>query len=101
MISHNRVTEALNSTRDHLHYFEVFSPYLESLESRSPPAPGQVASTVLPSFSIAMKQKEGMSRVFARSGFLGGLLTKVRIIVICIIHVTIYFSVRIYTKPLT
>lgn len=72
-----RVTEAFNSTRDHLHYLEVFSPHLEALESRSPPAPGQIITTVLPAFSISMRQKEGMSKVFARSGFLGGLLTKV------------------------
>ena len=72
-----RITEAMNSTRDHLSYFDVFYPYLETLESRSPPSPSQVITDILPSISAAMKQKEGMSRAYAHSGFLEVILIKV------------------------
>lgn len=72
-----RVTEAMNSTRDHLSYFDVFSTHLEALESRSPPSPAHIMTNILPSISAAMVHKEGMSKAFGRSGFLDVVLTKV------------------------
>ena len=74
---HNRITDAFNNVRDRVRYLEAISPHVEPLEMPSPPAPSQVISTTLPSLMTTMKQMEGVSRMYACSGYLGVLCIKV------------------------
>ena len=72
-----RITDAFNNVRDRVRYLETLSPHLEPLEGAAPPSPAQVISTILPSLVATMKQMEGVSRVYARSGYLGIFCIKV------------------------
>ena len=72
-----RLTDAFNNARDRVRYLESLSPHLEALEaSLSLPS---TLSTLLPSITTAVRQMEGLSRAYARSGYLGILFTKVYI----------------------
>lgn len=70
-----RITDAFNNTRDRVRYLEALSPHLETLFSSSSPL--TVVTTTLPSLATTMKQMEGLSRSYARSGYLGILFIKV------------------------
>ena len=73
-----RLTDAFNNARDRVHYLETLSPHLEALHSSlPPPSPSTVTTTILPALGAAMRQMEGLSRAYARSGYLGILFTKV------------------------
>lgn len=72
-----RITDSFNIIRDRVRYLEAISPHLDPLESPALPSPCQVTSTILPSLMATMKQMEGMSRVYAGSGYLGVLCIKV------------------------
>lgn len=56
-------------------YLESLSPHLEALEA-NPPLPS-ILSSLLTAISTSVKQMEGLSRAYARSGYLGILFTKV------------------------
>ena len=72
-----RITDAYNNARDRVRYLENLSPHLELLETSPPPNPSNITSSTLPALASAFKQMDGLSRVYARSGYLGILLTKV------------------------
>ena len=72
-----RITDAYNNARDRVRYLESLSPHLEPLEASPPPNPANVLSCTLPALAAAFRQMDGLSRVYARSGYLGVLLTKV------------------------
>lgn len=72
-----RITDAFNNARDRVHYLEALSPHLDPLGAGPPPSPSQIISITLPSLMVTMKQMEGVSRVYARSGYLGILFLKV------------------------
>ena len=74
-----RITDAFNTIRDRVRYLEALSPHLESLEREglAPLSPRHVTSSILPSLMATMKQMEGVSKVYAHSGYLGILCIKV------------------------
>lgn len=72
-----RITDAFNNARDRVRYLEALSPHLEALQSSPPPPPSTVVSTILPALVASVRQMEGLSRAYARSGYLGVLFTKV------------------------
>ena len=71
-----RLTDAFNNARDRVRYLEVLSPHLEALEAH--PSLPSLLTTVLPALTSSVKHMEGLSRAYARSGYLGILFTKVR-----------------------
>ena len=74
---HNyRLTDAFNNARDRVRYLEVLSPHLEALEAH--PSLPSLLATVLPALTSSVRHMEGLSRAYARSGYLGILFTKVR-----------------------
>ena len=73
-----RITDAFNTARDRVHYLDMFSPHLEALEAPSS-SPHTLTSSILPALTTTVKRNEGQSRVYARSGYLGILFTKVYI----------------------
>lgn len=70
-----RLTDAFNNARDRVRYLESLSPHLEALEA-NPPLPS-ILSSLLTAISTSVKQMEGLSRAYARSGYLAILFTKV------------------------
>ncbi len=76
-LSFYRITDAYNNARDRVRYLESLSPHLEPLEASPPPNPSNIMSNTLPALASTFKQMDGLSRVYARSGYLGVLLTKV------------------------
>ena len=72
-----RITDAYNNARDRVRYLETLSPHLESLSASPPPTPSTVIANVLPALGSAFRQMDGLSRVYARTGYLGVILTKV------------------------
>ena len=58
-----------------MRYLESLSPHLEALEA-NPPLPS-ILTSLLTAISTSVKQMEGLSRAYARSGYLGILFTKV------------------------
>ena len=77
MLMFDRITDAYNNARDRVRYLESLSPHLESLVASPPPNPATVISNTLPAVASAFRQMDGLSKVYARSGYLGVLLTKV------------------------
>ena len=70
-----RLTDAFNAARDRVRYLEALSPHLEALDGT--PSLSSLLSSLLPAIMASVKQMEGLSRAFARSGYLGILFTKV------------------------
>ena len=77
-ISLHRITDAYNNARDRVRYLEALSPHLEVLRTNPPPSPSSVVSSTLPALASVFRQMDGLTRVYARSGYLGVILTKVR-----------------------
>ncbi len=65
-----RITDAFNNSRDRVRYLEALAPHLEALLS-TPLTP------TLTALMTTVKQMDGLSRAYARSGYLGILFTKV------------------------
>lgn len=65
-----RITDAFNNSRDRVRYLEALAPHLEALLS-TPLTP------TLTALLTTIKQMDGLSRAYARSGYLGILFTKV------------------------
>ena len=78
-----RITDAFNTARDRVHYLDMLSPHLEALEAPSS-SPHTLTSSILPALTTTVKRNEGQSRVYARSGYLGILFTKVYKPYICL-----------------
>ena len=76
----HRITDAYNNARDRVRYLEILSPHLEALQASPPPTPSTVVSSTLPALASAFRQMDGLSRVYARSGYLEVILTKVYLI---------------------
>ena len=92
----HRITDAYNNARDRVRYLESLSPHLELLETTPPPNPYNVVSTTLPALAAAFRQMDGLSRVYAQSGYLGVLLTKVCELV-CV-HIVHYEMTQVLTQ---
>ena len=60
-----------------MRYLEALSPHLEVLQASPAPSPSNVTASILPGLATAIKQMDGLSRAYARSGYLGILFTKV------------------------
>lgn len=73
-----RITDAYNNARDRVRYLETLSPQLEALQASPPPSPSTVMTSILPALASSFKQMDGLSRVYARSGYLGVILIKVQ-----------------------
>ena len=78
-----RITDAFNNARDHVRYLQALAPHLEALQSN--PTIQSVTSSILPAFTAAVKQLDGLSRAYARSGYLGILFVKVSVSCSCCI----------------
>ena len=86
-----RITDAFNTARDRVHYLDMLSPHLEALEASSS-SPHTLTSSILPALTTTVKRNEGQSRVYARSGYLGILFTKVYKLYVCL-HVCSSYTV--------
>ncbi|BFZ10052.1 hypothetical protein BsWGS_13093 [Bradybaena similaris] len=69
------ITDGLNDTKDKVRYMESLKRHFEQMDHNASPA--NIISNVLPGLMNAMKQMDSVSRFYARTGFLGTLLTKV------------------------
>ena len=72
-----RLTDGFNNARDRVRYLEALSPHLEALEASPPPPLSTVVTNILPALISTVKQMEGLSKTYARTGYLGILFTKV------------------------
>ena len=72
-----RLTDAFNASRDKVFYLSSLLPHCESILAAV--SPSSINSDSLPALIAGMRQLEGLSRAFAKSGFLGIILRKVAI----------------------
>ena len=73
----SRITDAFNNARDRVRYLESLAPHLKALQASPASSLSSIASDVLPALVGSVRQMEGLSRAYARSGYLGILFTKV------------------------
>ncbi len=71
----SRITDAFNNSRDRVRYLETLCPHLEALLTT--PLTAGTSGTPLTSLMTAIRQMDGLSRAYAKSGYLGILFTKV------------------------
>ncbi|KAK6987323.1 dynein heavy chain 5 axonemal [Biomphalaria glabrata] len=69
------ITDSLNDTRDKVKYLDSLKRYFDQMYHEA--TPSNLVSNVIPGFISTIKQMESVSRFYARSGYLGVLLTKV------------------------
>ncbi|CAG5121565.1 unnamed protein product, partial [Candidula unifasciata] len=69
------ITDGLNDAKDKVKYMESLKRHLDKMCQNA--SPTNMISHVLPGLMNSMKQMDSVSRFYARSGFLGVLLTKV------------------------
>ena len=72
----NRITDGMNETKDKVRYLESLRRHFDLLYTDA--TPSIIINTALPGFLNTIKQMDSVSRFYARQGFLGLLLTKVR-----------------------
>ncbi|KAK2146614.1 hypothetical protein LSH36_594g02033, partial [Paralvinella palmiformis] len=70
------ITDAMNETKDKVRYLESLKRHLDQLYSGA--SPSMIINSALPGLVHVIKQMDSVSRFYARQGFLGLLLTKVR-----------------------
>uniref|UniRef100_A0A2C9K4Z2 AAA+ ATPase domain-containing protein n=1 Tax=Biomphalaria glabrata TaxID=6526 RepID=A0A2C9K4Z2_BIOGL len=73
--SDESITDSLNDTRDKVKYLDSLKRYFDQMYHEA--TPSNLVSNVIPGFISTIKQMESVSRFYARSGYLGVLLTKV------------------------
>ena len=72
---HHRLTDSLNDTKDKVKYLESLKRHFDQLYHDA--TPHSIINTAIPGLTNSMKQMDAISRFYARSGFLGIVLTKV------------------------
>jgi Dynein heavy chain, N-terminal region 1 len=71
----NRLTDAINDTKDKVRFLESLERHFEQFYNGTSPA--ALLGTVLPSLVNAIVSVESVSKFYAQQGFLGLLFTKV------------------------
>ncbi|CAL1527205.1 unnamed protein product [Lymnaea stagnalis] len=69
------ITDSLNDTRDKVKYLDSLKRYFDQMYQDATPT--TILSIAIPGLINTMKQMDSVSRFYARTGFLGILLTKV------------------------
>lgn len=77
-----RLTDAFNASRDKVFYLSSLLPHCEAIGCAA--SPSSIGSETLPALTAGIRQLEGLSRAFAKSGFLGVVLRKVGASWLCI-----------------
>ncbi|KAL5457324.1 hypothetical protein EMCRGX_G034572 [Ephydatia muelleri] len=89
-----QITDAFNNARDHVRYLQTLAPHLEALQSN--PSIQSVTSSILPAFTVTIKQLDGLSRAYARTGYLGILFVKLSNVMkqICVRSIEVYLTAQ-------
>ena len=75
MFSNPSITDSLNDTKDKVKYLESLKRPFDQLYQDANPA--NIINNAIPGLVNSIKQMDSISRYYARTGFLGILLTKV------------------------
>ena len=67
----------MNDTKDKVKYLESLKRHFDQLYQDASPA--SIMNVALPGLANSIKQMDSISRFYARTGFLGILLTKVHL----------------------
>ena len=71
----NRLTDAINETKDKVKYLESLRRYFDQLGDGY--SPSHIANVTIPAIMSAVKQMDNISKFYAKIGFLGVIFTKV------------------------
>ncbi|XP_053567991.1 uncharacterized protein LOC128657631 [Bombina bombina] len=69
------ITDAANAAKDRVKYLEALYRHLDALATDNDPI--SLTNSIIPALFNGIRQMENMSRLFAKNGYLGLLLTKV------------------------
>ncbi|XP_076466964.1 uncharacterized protein LOC143298129 [Babylonia areolata] len=81
------LTDGLNDTKDKVKYLESLKRHFDQLYNEA--TPHSIINTAIPGLTNSIKQMDAISRYYARTGFLGIILTKVtnQLVMACKDHI--------------